>query len=112
MLDNYIIGRIKCSIYPSLKGKQFYEICSILSEKNDNIITKFFDIRYNINIKDNSNKNAELELREEKIILLSTKKSIEFLNPLKADEYFVDITFKLTPKVHRPYKNNDNFMLR
>ena len=35
----------------SLKGKEFYEMCSMISEKNENIITKFFDIRYNINIK-------------------------------------------------------------
>ena len=41
ILDNYIIGRIKCSINASLKGKEFYEICSIISEKNDNIITNF-----------------------------------------------------------------------
>ena len=45
-----------------------------------------------------------MELREEKIILIATKKSIEFLKPSKAIEYFVDITFKLTPRVHRPYK--------
>ena len=88
----------------SLKGKEFYEICSIISEKNENIISKFFDIIYNINIKSNNSQNSEMELREEKIILIATKKSIEFLKPSKAIEYFVDITFKLTPRVHRPYK--------
>ena len=103
-LDNYIIGKIKCSIKGSFKGKEFYEICLIISEKNENIITKFFDIRYNVNIKGNNSQNSELELREEKIILIATKKSIEFLKPTKAIEYFVDITFKLTPRVHRPYK--------
>ena len=50
ILDNYLIGRIKCSINASLKGKEFYEICSIISKKNDNIKAKFFDIRYNINL--------------------------------------------------------------
>ena len=48
----FLLGRIKCSLLGSLKGKEFYEICNIISEKNDSIIIKFFDIRYNIKVKE------------------------------------------------------------
>ena len=45
ILDNYTLGRIKCNVKSNLKGKEFYKICKIISERNNNIITKFFDIR-------------------------------------------------------------------
>ena len=62
-----------------MRGIEFYEICKIISEKNPQMITKFFDIRYHINTKDN-NDNKELESREEKIILVSSKDNISLLN--------------------------------
>jgi len=63
-LNNNILGRIKCSLFGSYKGKEFFEICKIISEKNEKIITKFIDVRYHINLK--NKENNELELREEK----------------------------------------------
>jgi len=104
ILDSYEISKIKWNINASLKGKEFYEIYSIISEKNNNIITKFFDLRYNIIIKENNNNDSILELREEKIILIEFINSIELLNPQNTDEYFIYITLKLTQKVNRPYK--------
>ena len=41
-------------------------------------MTKFFDIKYNINIKDNVTEKTELELREEKNNYYCFKNSIEF----------------------------------
>lgn len=68
------------------------------------MITKFFDIRYHINTKDD-NDNKELDSKEEKIILVSSKDNISLLNHNNnIEEYFIDLTFKLTPKIHRPYK--------
>ena len=64
------------------------------------MIAKFFDKRYHINTKDN-NDNEDLESREEKIILVSSKDNTSLLNHINnIDEYYIDITFKLTPKIH------------
>ena len=75
-----------------------------ISESNVDVITKFFVIRYYINIKDKLEKQNELELREEKIIIISFKQTIDLLKPVNANEYFIDITFIITPKIHRLYK--------
>lgn len=43
-LNNNILGRIKCSLFGSYKGKEFYKICKIISEKKEKIITEFIDV--------------------------------------------------------------------
>jgi hypothetical protein len=36
--------------------------------------------------------------------LFSIKENLEYLRPEKVDEYFIDVIFKIIPKIHKPYK--------
>ena len=56
------------------------------------------DIVYKISIN-----NKEVE-RNEKIVILTTKKMREILKDINISNYFIDIIYKIIPYTQKPYK--------
>ena len=71
---------------------------NITLEKEKYLEINSYDIKYNISI---SNKDTE---RKEKLIFINTKKMRDLIDNEHVDNFFMDITYQITPKNRKPYK--------
>ena len=67
-------------------------------EEEQKFQVSFSDIVYKISIN-----NKEVE-RNEKIVILTTKKMREILKDINISNYFIDIIYKIIPYRQKPYK--------
>ena len=67
-------------------------------EEELNFQISVLDIIYKISIN-----NKEVE-RNEKIVILTTKKMREILKDINISNYFIDIIYKIIPYTQKPYK--------
>ena len=77
---------------------------------NKDLIVDIFPIK-----SEYTNKNNEIEERAQNIILISEKDMIQYLKDKKGAQLGIDCTFKIIPRVFKPYKlmtiysvNNEN----
>ena len=77
----------------------FYSLCiKIQMEEEQKFQVSVSDIVYKISIN-----NKEVE-RNEKIVILTTKKMREILKDINISNYFIDIIYKIIPYTQKPYK--------
>ena len=68
-------------------------LCKKISDEDKNVKVNSIDIFY-----DYINNKNKKEIREEKVIVLTTDLMKEKLSDEKINNYFIDITYKIIPK--------------
>ena len=76
------------------------ELCKSLTINNDSILVLIHSIKSEYK-KHNS---SEINLREQKIIIIGHKNILKYFNSSNAKMYGIDNTFKIIPKSYTPYK--------
>ena len=100
ILSNSKISKIKSKIFGKLRGLNLEECIKKINDPNYTLEIYTSDIKYYIKLNKN---NKEIE-RDKKIIVFGNKQRIQLFKNPDYKEYFIDIAFKIIPKIYRPYK--------
>lgn len=100
ILSNSEISKIKSKIFGKLRGLNLEECIKKINDPNYTLEIYTSDIKYYIKLNKN---NKEIE-RDKKIIVFGNKQRIQLFKNPDYKEYFIDIAFKIIPKIYRPYK--------
>ena len=102
--------KIKSDILGKTKNITILELCKSLTLLNKDIIIDSYNIS-----TEYKNKNNNIEVRSQNIIIISNKDMIKYLNYKNGNQYGFDLTYKIVPKSFSPYKlmtlyciDNDN----
>ena len=98
LLTKTEISRIRNKIIGTNKNISIEDALNKIKESVPNLIIKIEDINYKIK------KNNKIEEKEERIYYFGKDNNMKLLSEEFSKEIFMDITFKVIPKIYRPYK--------
>ena len=92
--------KLKIKYQEPLNNLSLEELIKKIEVPNFEVEKYIVDFKYNIKI----NNNTEEVERIEKILVFGLKDRLKIFQNKDYKEFFIDITFKIVPKVFRPYK--------
>ena len=98
-LTNHQIYNEKYIALGTNKNLDLFEICKKLSNEKLKVNLKSIDIFYDIKNKDNKTTK-----KEEKVIIITTDIMENNLKSNNLTNYFLDVTYRIIPKIHHNYK--------
>lgn len=98
LINSKEISRIKCNIIGKLEGLTLLDCIEQLKSPDYELEIMSEDVKYEIKL------NNKYIIRKEKIIVYGIKERLNLMSSVNYKEFFIDITFKIIPKIFRPYK--------
>lgn len=99
ILTEEIVKKIKANTIGGIKNATIKDITQSLTLLNKDLIIDNFHVK-----SEYLNKNKKIEERDQDIILIADKKMITSLDTSKGKQFGIDCTFKVIPKIFKPYK--------